>query len=251
MDIALIACIVLVVLVVCIFLMLCIILGIKKNKQNLLQEIQSYKTSAYYQLTGCSYMLLKKDVGKYGEYLIYQYLSSYEAQGAKFLFNCYLPRANGKMTEIDVLMIYKSGIYVFESKNYSGWIYGDEYDDTWFQKMPESREFIENPFHNPIMQNNLHIKWLGRLLYDESIPIYSIIVFSERCMLKEVNVYSSDIKVIKRDKLYTTVSEIDSENVPVLTLNKIQQIYKKLYPYCQPSMDVIQGHISNIQSKTN
>lgn len=31
---------------------------------------------------------------------------------------------------------------------------------------------------------------------------------------------------------------------------KIQQIYKKLYPYCQPSMDVIQDHISKIQSKT-
>ena len=41
--------------------------------------------------------------------------------------------ANGKKTEIDVLMIYKSGIYVFESKNYGGWIYGDQYEDTWLR----------------------------------------------------------------------------------------------------------------------
>ena len=32
---------------------------------------------------------------------------------------------NNKTTEIDAVMVYRSGIYVFEHKNYSGWIFGN------------------------------------------------------------------------------------------------------------------------------
>lgn len=39
------------------------------------------------------------------------------------LRNIYVPY-NGKTSEIDVLMIREKGIFVFESKNYSGWIFG-------------------------------------------------------------------------------------------------------------------------------
>ena len=81
-----------------------------------------YKKTAYYQITGYPFLSVVLDLGRYGKYLTYKCLRSYEAKGAKFLFNCYLPRDNGETTEIDVLMIYKSGLYVFESKNYSGWI---------------------------------------------------------------------------------------------------------------------------------
>ena len=48
----------------------------------------------------------------------------YEDYGAKILRNLYIPYGNQeKTTEIDALMIYETGIYVFESKDYSGWIY--------------------------------------------------------------------------------------------------------------------------------
>ena len=36
----------------------------------------------------------------------------------RFLFNCYLPKQDGEKTEIDVIFLHESGIYVFESKNY-------------------------------------------------------------------------------------------------------------------------------------
>lgn len=35
--------------------------------------------------------------------------------------------------EIDLIMISETGIYVFESKNYSGWIFGDEKQRYWTQ----------------------------------------------------------------------------------------------------------------------
>lgn len=59
---------------------------------------------------------MRTDVGSYGEYCIFKLLKSYESQGAKFLFNVYLPKGENETTEIDVLMICSQGIYVFESK---------------------------------------------------------------------------------------------------------------------------------------
>jgi hypothetical protein len=79
------------------------------------------------------------DKGRNGEYQIYKRLRNHENKGGKFLFNCYLPKENGETTEIDVLLINKNGIFVFESKNYSGWIFGDEKSKNWTQTLPQGR----------------------------------------------------------------------------------------------------------------
>ena len=42
----------------------------------------------------------------------------------------------------------------------------------------------KNRFYNPIKQNKTHIKWLGQYLKEE-IPLFSVIVFSERCELEK------------------------------------------------------------------
>ena len=195
------------------------------------------------------YLSVMFDLGKYGEYLTYKCLRSYEKEGAKFLFNCYLPRDNGETTEIDVLMIYKSGLYVFESKNYSGWIFGNEKGKTWTQTLPQGRRSHKEHFLNPVMQNNLHIKWLRNLLQDETIPVHSVIVFSERCTLKKVDITSQNVVVINRDQVYETVLTIDSKATSGLTPGKVTELYEKLYPCSQVSEDVRQAHIDSINSK--
>lgn len=89
-------------------------------------NIYKFHQSSYHKVTGNSFLATKFDKGRNGEYEIYRRLFPLEKQGAKFLFNVYLPKNNGETTEIDVLMIAKKGIIVFESKNYSGWIFGNE-----------------------------------------------------------------------------------------------------------------------------
>lgn len=85
-----------------------------------------YKKGSYYQVTKMPLLALRSDSGKLGEYLIYKKLKVFEKEGAKFLFNAYIPKENNETTEIDVLMICRKGLFVFESKNYSGWIFGNE-----------------------------------------------------------------------------------------------------------------------------
>ena len=87
---------------------------------------QKYLRSPYFQCTKLPYREMREDSGRYGEYLVYKYLSEFERFGAKFLFNAYIPKQNGETSEIDVLMLCTKGIFVIESKNYSGWIFGNE-----------------------------------------------------------------------------------------------------------------------------
>ncbi len=209
--------------------------------------VKQYKKTTYYKITQVPYLAMRADVGRFGEYLTYKYLSSYEKEGARFLFNCYLPRDNGETTEIDVLMLYKSGIYVFESKNYSGWIFGNEKSKTWTQTLPQGKKSHKEHFLNPIMQNKLHIKWLMQLLNDTNAPVHSIIVFSERCTLKKVEVFSQDIKVINRNNIGVTVAQVNREYANMLTENDIVRIYEILYPYTQVSQADKEKHIHNIQ----
>lgn len=162
------------------------------------------------------------DAGRNGEYQIYKRLCHYESTGGKFLFNCYLPKGKGETTEIDVLLIKLDGIFVFESKNYSGWIFGDEKSKNWTQTLPQGKgRSHKEHFFNPIIQNKVHIKWL-RNIVGEELPLYSIIAFSERCTLKKVNVTSQDVQVINRNVILSAVEHAGSMQSKKLSQDKNQ-----------------------------
>ncbi|MEG1947342.1 MAG: NERD domain-containing protein [Lachnospiraceae bacterium] len=205
-----------------------------------------FKQTSYYKITRNSFSSTRHDLGRNGEYLTYKNLKNYEKNGGKFLFNCYLPKENGETTEIDVLLIDKDGVFVFESKNYSGWIFGDEKCKTWTQMLPQNKGHAHKEyFLNPIMQNQLHIRWLKKQI-EEEIPVHSVIVFSERCMLKKVSVESSDIFVINRDEIVSTVKKIGKRQKDKLTTEEISSIYELLYPYTQATEAQKEQHIANI-----
>ncbi|MEG0904334.1 MAG: NERD domain-containing protein [Lachnospiraceae bacterium] len=185
--------------------------------------------------------------GRHGEKLTERELNLVKLFGrnGKVLRNIYVPKENGETSEIDVVFITQKGIFVIESKNYSGWIFGDEKSAYW-TVMLSNRE--RNKFYNPIMQNHTHIKWLGQYLNDD-IPLFSIIAFSERCELKKVTVESPDIRVIKRDLLYATIRNIWDNSEDKLTEEKVDSIYIKLKILTNISEAAKQDHIANINTK--
>ena len=102
-----------------------------------------------------------KWTGRHGEKLTENELKFVNLLGrkGKILRNIYIPKGNGEMSEADVVYITQKGIFVFESKNYSGWIFGDEKDTYWTASLPGGQK---NRFYNPIRQNRTHIKWLQK-----------------------------------------------------------------------------------------
>lgn len=214
-------------------------------------NIKDYKEGSYYKITNVPYFSIKYDKGKYGEYLTYKYLKSFEADGARFLFNIYMPKKD-ETTEIDVLMISQKGIFVFESKNYSGWIFGDDTRKYWYQTLPIGRgRSQKEKFYNPVFQNNTHVKYLKSLIGD-TIPIYSIITFSDRCELMNVQIHNYKVSVINRYQVHKLISSIYNDNPwDVLTESQVEEIYNKLYPYTQVDFTIKQQHIDNIQNHLN
>lgn len=76
-------------------------------------------------------------------------------------------------TQIDHIIVSIYGIFVIETKNYKGWIYGDEKQKQWTQVNYKQK----NKFQNPLHQNYKHIKALEEILQIEIEKIKSIVVF--------------------------------------------------------------------------
>ncbi|AMN50095.1 NERD domain-containing protein [Psychrobacter sp. P2G3] len=96
------------------------------------------------------------------------------------LNNITLPLANGGSTQIDHVIVSIYGIFVIETKNYKGWIFGNEKQRQWTQVIM-GRKY---KFQNPLRQNYLHIKTLGDLLELDMNYFHSMIAFIGECELK-------------------------------------------------------------------
>ncbi|MDE4454879.1 NERD domain-containing protein [Psychrobacter sp. DAB_AL62B] len=96
------------------------------------------------------------------------------------LNNITLPLANGGSTQIDHVIVSVYGIFVIETKNYKGWIFGNEKQRQWTQVIMGRKYKFQNPLH----QNYLHIKTLADLLELELNYFHSMIAFIGECELK-------------------------------------------------------------------
>lgn len=219
------------------------------NQLSYIEKINNeYYTSSYYLSTHLPMDNVMNDKGKYGEYLIFKKLQVCEKYGAKFLFNCYLPNGNNKTTEADIILLTLNGIFVIESKNYSGWIFGDEKQETWMQTLPAGNKIHKERFFNPIMQNKIHINALKKLIGD-ALPIYSVIVFSNDCTLQNINASDQMTEIVTFGYLNSIINNLLNKNPNSLTQEDVTSIYNKLYPYTQVPEEVRRKHAKYIQAK--
>ena len=117
----------------------------------------------------------------------------------------YIPNKNGH-TQVDLVIPTKVGLFVFEIKDYSGWIFGNANCDKWTKVLAYGHE--KHQFYNPIKQNQGHISALRNTAEQlKNGPIYSIIVFYGSSELRSLSnvpancwvVYPKDVvKLIKR-----------------------------------------------------
>lgn len=206
----------------------------------------TFQNSNYKHASGNTFLKTLFDKGNYGEFLTFIQLEKLNGH-FKLLTNLYLPKNDGTTTEIDLLVLSETGLYVFESKNYSGWIFGDEKRKNWMQTLPNKQK---EPFFNPIWQNKAHINALKSVLGVENENLFkSYIVFSERCTLKKINVTSSNVKVVKRNALLPTIKREISSSAAVLTNFQIEQMYSRLKPHSLADETLKKTHIMQIQKK--
>lgn len=188
------------------------------------------------------------DRGSEGEHLTYKKILRFEKKGSKILSNIYVPTINGGTTEIDLLLIHPKGLFVFESKNYSGWIFGNENHQNWTQTLPKGwhGDVHKERFYNPVLQNDSHIKHLMRHI-EKKIPVWSIIVFSDGCELKDITVSSNNVRVIQCRHVTHTIKKICNETQSDhLTETEITSLYNKLLNYTNASEEVKKHHAQKV-----
>ena len=108
-------------------------------------------------------------------------------------------------TQIDHIVITKSGIYVIETKNLKGWIHGHENSEYWKQTIYHQKY----SFKNPVKQNSIHVYALRKILLDfPHIKYHPIVVFTGSAVLKNVTNWSP---VIYSYQLIRTIREKEEE----------------------------------------
>jgi len=82
----------------------------------------------------------------------------------------------GKSSQIDHILVNKNGVFVIETKNYSGRIYGDEHQQQWTQVLNYGR--VKHKLYNPVKQNATHIYRINKVL-EGKFAITSLVVFTQ------------------------------------------------------------------------
>lgn len=86
--------------------------------------------------------------------------------------NVTLPTDDGT-TQIDHIIVSKYGIFVVETKNIKGWIFGSANQKQWTQQIFKHKSKFQNPLH----QNYKHVKTLEACLNAKNDSIFSVIIF--------------------------------------------------------------------------
>ena len=169
----------------------------------------------------------------------------FQGQNMKFLSNVYVPKKNGETSEIDLIAVTSKGLLVIESKNYSGWIFGNEQNMYWTVTYQDGQK---HKLYNPVRQNHNHI--LALLAYlGKNVPVYSMIVFSNKSKLKNVSVQKEGLWVIQEYEVYPVMRYIKENIADCLTAQQIEEIYQKLLPLTNVDDTVRQTHKEDIKQK--
>ena len=88
--------------------------------------------------------------------------------------------AKNGTTQIDHLLVSPYGLFIVETKNIKGWIFGSENQPKWTQSLYRKKYSFQNPLRQTFRQKRILSEYLK---LDESI-IYTVVYFVGDCQFK-------------------------------------------------------------------
>ena len=182
-------------------------------------------------------IFLPRIKGFFGEKSVAFFLSWLDPAKYKIINNIML-QAGSRTTQMDHVVVSNFGIFVIETKNYKGWIMGNEFDDNWTQVIYKRKEKL----HNPIKLNYGHIQALKDALGEYADANYiSIVAFTTKADLKVKAstdvIYSVGLPKTIRKYSAETISDSDKE-----------QIYEKLLSLNIDNKENRKAHVKAIRN---
>lgn len=157
-----------------------------------------------------------------------------------------IPSGRGT-TQIDHIILSKHGVFVIETKHYTGWIFGSPQQAKWTQKI--YKETFR--FQNPLRQNYKHTKAVAALLNFPDTSVHSIIVFSGDCTFKtpmpnNVTTISGYVQYIKNFTLEVLTEQQLSDAKSILQRAKKYSTKERKQKHIQQlKTQPIQGSYAN------
>jgi hypothetical protein len=153
------------------------------------------------------------------------------------IHNVTLPTPDGT-TQIDHIFVSRFGIFVVETKNMKGWIFGGVRQAEWTQKLFRS----SFRFQNPLRQNYKHVKALEAALDVPPAIIHSVIVFVGDSTFKT----SMPANVTKGRGCITYIKSFDA---PVLSEAQVQYVVSQIQAgRLAPTRETHRQHVRSLRS---
>lgn len=148
-----------------------------------------------------------------------------------------LIKSNDRTIQIDHIVISVYGIFVIETKNYTGWITGSDNSEYWTKSVFGNKY----KFYNPIKQNEAHILALNKQLGIRLNNFIPIIAFSRGADLR-INTAYNVIYTTQINKLIKEYTEIKIQE------KDIPKLYEKISLLNIASSEVRKQHISEVHN---
>ena len=183
----------------------------------------------------CGYLKTPSGKGRLGEFYVKRILGR-TTPGEKYVINDFKCRVSGSKTiQIDHILINSRGVFVIETKNYSGRIYGREESLEWTQVLNYGR--VKNKLYNPIRQNKGHVYHVSNLIGND-VAIISAVVFVQ-----------GNINFIEAAGVYSLkgLRALLKEGVAIISPEEMSEIYNKLTSSKDDSISN-REHVRNIKA---
>lgn len=144
-------------------------------------------------------------------------------------------------TQIDHIVICKSGVFVIETKNYKGWIHGHQNSEYWTQTIYNYKKKLRNP----IKQNWVHVFAIKKILSEYNyINYFPIIVFAGSGKLKNI---TSSLPVVYARKVLKTIKNLNEQEN--LSYNQMQLISDKLHQLNIIDRKENRNHVKQVKNR--
>lgn len=200
------------------------------NKSNYGSEITNYESNA-------------KLYGDIGEKIVGQRLQTIVNTYGGYLYNDFcFEDEYGFSSQIDHILITLGGVFIIETKNMVGTVYGDKDAEQWKCIKYQNGNIYEKMIGNPIIQNQGHINHLRDMFASIPPKMTSMVIFVD-----------TDISYIDSNQVYNLPDAI--RYIEEMTINSkrsreyVERINDQIRDIQSKYSISIERHIENIKNR--
>lgn len=152
-------------------------------------------------------------------------------------FNNIIIKSSNGTTQIDHIVVSQFGVFIIETKNTNGWIFGSEAQAKWTLSY-FGKKFS---FQNPLRQTYRQKKVLAQFLHIDDSHIRTVIYFVGKCKFKTIlpsNVLKSGL-----------ARYINKFSTPIITPDEVNRINNQLEQHKKECKLTTRDHVKSLRKR--